>query len=118
MSRLTYFVAFAGSGILPLWILLILIYRDLSVAYIRVMVSAEKVFMSARLSGKVKAWIYALAGIGGIVDFSLGRLGWIPGSRAGIHAAATLVFVLAAAVAVWSLVDYAVFFLKNFRKSS
>jgi CDP-diacylglycerol---glycerol-3-phosphate 3-phosphatidyltransferase len=118
LSRLTYFVAFAGSGILPLWILLILIYRDLSVAYIRVMVSAEKVFMSARLSGKVKAWIYALAGIGGIVDFSLGRLGWIPGSRAGIHAAATLVFVLAAAVAVWSLVDYAVFFLKNFRKSS
>lgn len=116
LSRLTYFVAFAGSGILPLWILLILIYRDISVAYIRVMVSTQKVLMSARLSGKVKAWIYALAGIGGIVDFALGRLGWIRESHVAIHAAAMVVFVLAAAVAVWSLVDYAVFFLKKFRK--
>jgi CDP-diacylglycerol--glycerol-3-phosphate 3-phosphatidyltransferase len=118
LSRLTYFVAFAGSGILPLWILLILIYRDVSVAYIRVIVSARQVLMSARLSGKVKAWVYAMAGIGGIVDFALGRLGWIPESRGGIHEAALAVFVLAAAVAVWSLVDYAVFFMKNFGKSS
>ena len=42
LSRLTYFVAFAGSGILPLWILLILVYRDVTVAYIRVMVSRGK----------------------------------------------------------------------------
>jgi CDP-diacylglycerol--glycerol-3-phosphate 3-phosphatidyltransferase len=118
LSRLTYFVAFAGSGILPLWILLILIYRDVSVAYIRVMVSAQKVLLPARLSGKVKAWIYALAGIGGLGEFVLGRLGWFPEAQSGVQAAALASFVLAAAVAVWSLVDYAVFFLKKFRKSS
>jgi CDP-diacylglycerol--glycerol-3-phosphate 3-phosphatidyltransferase len=118
LSRLTYFVAFAGSGILPLWILLVLIYRDVSVAYIRVMASSRKVLMSARLSGKVKAWIYALAGIAGIVDFALVRLGWFSEAQAGVHEAALVSFVLAAAVAVWSLVDYAVFFLKKFGKSS
>ena len=118
LSRLTYFVAFAGSGILPMWILLILIYRDVSVAYIRVIVSSRKVLMSARLSGKLKAWIYALAGIGGIVDFGLRRLGWFTPAHDGIHAAALVTFVLAAAVAVWSLVDYALFFLKKFGKSS
>jgi CDP-diacylglycerol--glycerol-3-phosphate 3-phosphatidyltransferase len=118
LSRLTYFVAFAGSGILPLWILLILIYRDISVAYIRVMVSTRQVLMPARLSGKVKAWVYAVAGIGGIADFALGRFGWIPESQGGIHAIVLGFFVLAAVVAVWSLVDYAVFFLKNFRKTS
>jgi len=118
LSRLTYFVAFAGSGILPLWILLILIYRDVSVAYIRVMVATQKVLMSARLSGKVKAWIYAFAGIGGLVDFALGRLGWIPESQGSIHVVVFVFFVLAAAVAVWSLADYAVFFLKKFGKSS
>jgi hypothetical protein len=32
--------------------------------------------------------------------------------------AAMALFVLAAAVAVWSLADYAVFFVKKFRKSS
>jgi CDP-diacylglycerol--glycerol-3-phosphate 3-phosphatidyltransferase len=118
LSRLTYFVAFAGSGILTVWILLILIYRDVSVAYIRVMVSSQKVLMSARLSGKVKAWVYALAGIAGIVDFSLGRLGWIPDSQGSVHTAALACFVLAAAVATWSLADYAVFFLKKFGKSN
>jgi CDP-diacylglycerol---glycerol-3-phosphate 3-phosphatidyltransferase len=117
LSRLTYFVAFAGSGILPLWILLILIYRDISVAYIRVMVSAQNVLLPARLSGKVKAWIYALAGIGGIVDFAFGRLGWFPEALSGVHTAALASFILAAAVALWSLVDYTVFFVKKFGKS-
>jgi len=118
LSRLTYFVAFAGAGILPLWILLILIYRDVTVAYIRVMVSRSNVLMPARVSGKMKAWIYAFAGIGGIVDFSLGKLGWLPDSQGGFHAAALVLFVLAALVALWSLVDYAAFFWKNFRKGS
>jgi len=118
LSRLTYFVAFAGAGILPLWILLILVYRDVAVAYIRVMVSREKVLMSARLSGKIKAWIYAFAGIGGIVEFSLGKLGWAPGSEDAVHAVALGLFLCAGAVAVWSLADYAAFFWKNFRKSS
>ena len=86
VSRLTYFVAFAGSGILPLWILLLLVYRDVTVAYIRVMVSRGKVLLPARTSGKVKAWIYAFAGIGGIVEFSLGRFGWIPQSSWRHHA--------------------------------
>jgi CDP-diacylglycerol---glycerol-3-phosphate 3-phosphatidyltransferase len=118
LSRLTYFVAFAGSGILPVWILLILIYRDIAVAYIRVMVAREKVLMAARASGKLKAWVYAFAGIGGTVEFSLGRLGWLPDSMRIVHGIDIVLFVLAGAVAIWSLVDYAAFFVKNFKKTS
>ncbi|HET6451984.1 MAG TPA: CDP-alcohol phosphatidyltransferase family protein [Spirochaetia bacterium] len=117
LSRLTYFVAFAGAGILPLWILLILIYRDVTVAYIRVMVSRGSVLMPARASGKVKAWVYAVAGIGGIVDFSLVRLGWFADAQPRVHEVTLVLFVLAGAIAVWSLVDYGTFFLRNFRKS-
>jgi CDP-diacylglycerol---glycerol-3-phosphate 3-phosphatidyltransferase len=118
LSRLTYFVALAGSGIMPLWVLLILVYRDISVAYIRVMVSREKVLMPARLSGKLKAWAYAVAGGAGIAVFSLRKLGWIPGGMRAIEGIALGLFVAAAAVALWSLADYASFFLKNFRKAS
>jgi len=118
LSRLTYFVAFAGAGILPLWILLVLIYRDVAVAYIRVMVSRGKVLMPARLSGKIKAWIYAFAGIGGIVTFSLGKLGWAQEAEGLVRGVALVLFLGAAAIAAWSLVDYSVFFWKNFRKSS
>lgn len=118
LSRLTYFVAFAGSGVLPLWILLILIYRDIAVAYIRVMVSKDRILMPARASGKLKAWIYACAGVGGIVVFSLKKLALFPGIFHIAQGIAFCLFVLAGLIALWSLVDYAAFFLKNFRKSS
>jgi CDP-diacylglycerol--glycerol-3-phosphate 3-phosphatidyltransferase len=118
LSRLTYFVALAGSGILPLWVLLILIYRDMAVAYIRVLTSRQKVLMPARVSGKLKAWVYAVAGIAGIGVFSLRKLGWVPGSLRDVEGVAFGLFLLAAAVAIWSLVDYAGFFLKNFGKAS
>jgi CDP-diacylglycerol---glycerol-3-phosphate 3-phosphatidyltransferase len=117
-SRLTYFIAFAGSGILPLWMLLIFVYRDISVAYIRVMTSREKVLMSARVSGKLKAWVYAFAGIGGLAVFSLRKVGWIAGGLPLVEAVSLGLFGLSAGVALWSLADYAVFFAKNFRKTS
>lgn len=118
LSRLTYFVAFAGARILPLWILLILIYRDVAVAYIRVMVSSSQVLMPARVSGKLKAWIYAFAGGGGIVVFSVMKLSLFVDYMPVIQGIAFLLFILAALVALWSLADYGAFFLKNFRKSS
>jgi CDP-diacylglycerol--glycerol-3-phosphate 3-phosphatidyltransferase len=118
LSRLTYFVAFAGSGILPLWILLILIYRDVAVAYIRVMVSRRMVSMPSRVSGKLKAWIYAFAGIGGISVFSLRKLGLFSDKLDMVEGISFWLFVLAGLIAVWSLIDYAAFFQKNFDKSS
>jgi len=118
VSRLTYFISFVGSGILPLWILLVLVYRDLSVAYIRVILSREKVLMSARISGKLKAWVYAIAGIAGIGVYSLRSTGWFSGSLFAVETAAYGIFVAAAVVALWYLADYMLFFLKKFRKTS
>jgi len=118
LSRLTYFIAFAGSGILPLWMLLILVYRDVAVAYIRVMVSSDKMLLPARVSGKIKAWVYAMAGIGGIGMFSMRKLDWIPVQQGIVEAVVYGLFLAASAVAVWSLTDYAVFFVKKFRKTS
>ena len=118
LSRLTYFVAFAGSGIMPFWILLILIYRDVGVAYIRVMISREKVLLPARLSGKIKAWVYAIGGVAGLTQFSLRKLGWFPAAIPIVEGTTFWLFVLCAAVALWSLTDYAAFFAKNFGKAS
>jgi CDP-diacylglycerol--glycerol-3-phosphate 3-phosphatidyltransferase len=118
MSRLTYFIAFAGSGILPLWILLILVYRDIGVAYIRVMVSKSNVLMPARASGKLKAWAYAVAGIGGLAIYSARLIDWMKPSLGALEWIAFGLFLIAGGVALWSLVDYSVFFLKYLRKTS
>ena len=118
ISRLTYFLCLGSIGLMPLWVLLVLVYRDVGVAYIRVMISRSKVLMPARTSGKVKAWIYAVAGIGGVAVFTLGRLGVGAGSEPMVRTFLTILFVLCAAVAAWSLLDYFVFFRKNFRRAS
>jgi len=117
VCRLTYFIAFAGTGILPLWILLVLIYRDVGVAYIRVMISRENILMPARASGKLKAWIYAIAAAGGFLVVSLRKIGYSGKMAEWVEGFSFILFLLAAAVALWSLFDYLVFFLKNFRKS-
>ncbi len=118
LSRLTYFVALAGSGILPLWVLMIVVYRDVGVAYIRVMVSRQRILMPARLSGKIKAWIYAIAGIAGVAWFSLTKVGSDLVRVDSLQGAITGLFVLVAAVAIWSLSDYFLFFFKNSRGTS
>jgi CDP-diacylglycerol---glycerol-3-phosphate 3-phosphatidyltransferase len=117
VSRLTYFICFAISGFLPGWILLILVYRDVSVAYIRVILSEGKLMMGARVSGKVKAWIYGFAGAAGIAVFSIEKMKWSADSISVARTTGLIFFIAAAGVALWSLVDYSVFFVKKNRKS-
>ena len=118
LCRLTYFVLLAATGILPLWMLLVFIYRDFAVAYIRVMVSREGVMLAARITGKLKAWTYAIAAGGGFMVFSLRTLGAPSEWVAGFHWLSLGLFIVATGVAAWSFTDYAVFFMKNFGKTS
>lgn len=118
LCRLTYFIALAGAGILPLWMLLVLVYRDFSVAYIRVMVSRGGVMLAARISGKLKAWTYAIAAGGGLLVFTLRTMGWLRDWLVPFQWLSLGLFVAAVGVAAWSFTDYAVFFVKNFGKTS
>jgi len=107
LSRLTYFLCFTGSGIMPLWAMLTVVYRDLAVAYIRVVAANRKGMMAARASGKVKAWVYAVAGIAGIIVLTLRRTGFLHSAHGAAAWSAYALSALAAAVALWSLADYA-----------
>jgi CDP-diacylglycerol--glycerol-3-phosphate 3-phosphatidyltransferase len=107
LARLTYFICFTVAGIMPAWALLVIVYRDLAVAYVRVIAAGRKGMMAARTSGKVKAWVYAVAGIAGLAVLTLQRTGWLPSAQSAVRWAAFGLFVAAAAVALWSLADYA-----------
>jgi CDP-diacylglycerol--glycerol-3-phosphate 3-phosphatidyltransferase len=118
LCRLTYFILLAAAGILPLWMLLVFMYRDFAVAYIRVVISRQGVMLAARISGKLKAWTYAIAAGGGFMVFSLRSLGASSEWVAGFRWLSLGLFIAAVGVAVWSFTDYASFFVKNFRKTS
>ena len=59
ISRITYFVCLAGVGIVPAWILLVIIYRELAVSYIRHDLFSRNYALAAKLLGKVKAIAYS-----------------------------------------------------------
>ncbi len=67
ISRITYFFCLSFTGIMPLWIFLIIVYRELSVIFLRMLLMRKGTAMAASMLGKAKAVLYAVAGLGGIV---------------------------------------------------
>lgn len=55
LCRFTVFATLMAMDVLPLWMLLIFFYRDMSVSYYRAFAAQRDVTMAARISGKVKA---------------------------------------------------------------
>jgi CDP-diacylglycerol--glycerol-3-phosphate 3-phosphatidyltransferase len=108
LARLTYFYCFAIEGIMPYWILLILLYRELGVTFLRMMLIRRGVAMAASFWGKAKAVTYAGAGIIGLVALSMAAL--VPESSmfALWHTAALVLFVLCAVSSVGSFAAYVI----------
>ncbi len=116
LARLTYFLSFVSVGLMPAWIFMLVLYRDLGVSFVRVLAMKEGVAMAAQLSGKIKAWVYAVAGGAGIVA---------PATRAflpeklgsALDICTQVFFIICAATAVWTMIDYAMAYRRLARKA-
>jgi phosphatidylglycerophosphate synthase len=68
--------------------------------------------MAAQVSGKIKAGIYAIAGGAGLALVTAKSLfdpamGWEGAIRRGLGVAASIAWWACAAIAIWSMIDYA-----------
>lgn len=106
VSRLTYFLCFASTGIMPMWVFLVLMYRELGIIFFRMLMIKRGVVVAASLWGKLKAITYAVAGVLGILVVFIQRTGLLSGILKGLTAAALVVFIAAAAASVASFVTY------------
>jgi CDP-diacylglycerol--glycerol-3-phosphate 3-phosphatidyltransferase len=61
ISRQTIFLAFLLTGIIPIWMFLIFLYRDSLIYLLRIMVASEGTVMAASWAGKFKAITQAIA---------------------------------------------------------
>ena len=106
VSRLTYFVCFSSVGIMPIWTLMVIIYREFGIVFLRMMMYRRGTALAARGGGKLKAAFYAFGGLLGIVLLMVRRT-WLPATwERPLQLAATAVFVVAALLAVISFLDY------------
>jgi CDP-diacylglycerol--glycerol-3-phosphate 3-phosphatidyltransferase len=111
-ARLTYFVCFALAGIMPAWAFIVILYREFSINFLRMLLAQRGVAMGARSGGKLKSATYMAAGAASLLLVSLIRLGLFSVIRAPLAAAIYALYSLAAVLAVLSFVDYFVQFRK------
>lgn len=126
VARITYFLAFTSIGIMPLWVLLVVLYREFGILFLRMLLGLKGIAMGARTGGKLKAGIYMVAGMLSLALYSARVLGGgqaagpiVLANSAGILYALGLLtliaYVLAALATVLSFVDYIVQFRKLYK---
>jgi len=112
MSRMTFFICFTGTGLMPVWVFTVLLYRELAITFLRLLMIRRGVAMAASIWGKLKAIVYNLAGVIGLAAVSLRRFAAPEDLFLFLEEACLYVFILAAIVSVGSFITYAVPALK------
>jgi CDP-diacylglycerol--glycerol-3-phosphate 3-phosphatidyltransferase len=108
LVRFSIFLALSQLDIVPDWTVYIFFYRDLSVAYLRILAMSKGVVFAARLSGKIKAivqgvGIFIIVGIQFFNSLGIDMLfGYCEKEKCILY-----VMVLVCAVTIWSGLDYA-----------
>ena len=111
--RITYFVFFLSEGLMPVWALVIIIWRELGILLIRMLLIREGEALAASRGGKAKALFYFLSGVAGLLVLTLRAwrpdISWI-GTAEQVS---TALFIAAAAAALVSFADYWRHFAKS-----
>ena len=88
------------------WIFLIILYRDLGVSFVRLLMSRRGITMGSRISGKIKAWVYAICGAVGLALMTIRKIPVAEEILGIANIVGYVCFIGAAAIALWSLGDY------------
>ncbi len=73
--HLTAFFCYAASGYMPMWALLFIVLREVSIQFVRLMAQRDGLVMGAAMGGKIKTVLYIVAGMFSFLIESLFRLG-------------------------------------------
>ncbi len=103
LYRVSVFTAFAANHWMSLWMLLIIVWRDVAVSYLRVVAEQTVGTLGARQSGKWKAVAQSIAQIVVVAGYAI----WGPDLPEAADLVLSLVLLMATVVTAYSLIDYA-----------
>ncbi len=112
ISRITYFACYCFTGLMPLWALVIILWREFSIMFIRMVMAREGTALAARWGGKTKAVFYFISGIFALIVLTVQALGF-HGYLPLLFRISRILFMLAALSALLSFVEYWLLFLKT-----
>jgi CDP-diacylglycerol--glycerol-3-phosphate 3-phosphatidyltransferase len=106
VARITYFVCFASTGIMPIWALLLILYRELGQLFLRMVLAGRSIVMGARPGGKLKAVFYMVAGSASLILDSMIRLDLFPSTLPFGRIFVFALYCVAVLLSVGSFADY------------
>ena len=113
LSRMSCFLAFTVLGMMPIWIFILVLYRDMWVYFLRINLAKRGIMQGARISGKIKAWVYAIANILALAAFTSERVLPFQPFSGTIHVFSLIGFYCVAVIALWSGIDYSIALTKR-----
>ncbi len=112
MSRLTYFVCFAGAGVMPAWMFVIIMYREFGISFLRSLFLKSGVALAARRGGKAKAIAYSVSGGAGLLILTLDRFQFWQQELHLLRILSLVIFGVAVLFSVLSMGDYLTFYFR------
>jgi CDP-diacylglycerol---glycerol-3-phosphate 3-phosphatidyltransferase len=105
-ARITYFLCFALAGLMPAWVFAVILYREFSINFLRMLLAQRGIAMGARPGGKLKSATYMAAGAASLLFVSAQALGLEEGILQPFRIAIYALYSLAAFLAIASFADY------------
>lgn len=112
-SRLTYFVCLAGVGVMPIWAFIIIMWREFSIVFLRMLMMGTGKAVAANIWGKSKAVLYAVSGFLGILYVAFDRISSSGSWKSWADPVVLVVFALAALASLASFGTYAKAIIKD-----
>jgi CDP-diacylglycerol--glycerol-3-phosphate 3-phosphatidyltransferase len=106
LVRITYFLCFVLDGIFPAALFLVVLYRELSIQFLRNLMIRKGVVQGARKGGKIKAFTYMLTGVAALLAVSVQKLNLDASLFSVLHVIALSLFSVSVLVAIVSFLDY------------
>jgi CDP-diacylglycerol--glycerol-3-phosphate 3-phosphatidyltransferase len=106
LVRITYFLCFVVDGILPVFLLLIVLYREFGILFLRTLMMKKRITLGARSGGKIKAIAYMITGVFALAASSVLRLGFGEAIYDIFRNIAIWVFILSVILSLLSFGDY------------
>jgi len=112
-SRLTYFVCLSAVGVMPVWSFVIIMWREFSIVFLRMLMMGKGKAVAANIWGKSKAVLYAISGLLGIAYVAMDRIASQTGWKGWADPLLLVIFALAAAASVASFGTYVKAIIKD-----
>jgi CDP-diacylglycerol--glycerol-3-phosphate 3-phosphatidyltransferase len=113
LVRISYFLCFVLDGILPAALLLLVLYREFGILFLRILMMKKGVAMGARKGGKIKAVAYMAAGAAALLASCTARLGLDSRIYTVLRVSAVVIFVISVVLALISFADYIAVYRKT-----